>query len=732
MKIEAKDKIFNDLNGLHMLSNISIDTEKNENVFDSFFKNFICLLPENFLLLDFQMKKILSDDFELEEDLVKFFISKCREHKEIEEKKRDRKRLYSEVEKVSQSLCPSNGESLSLIGNSYSSNLSFSAKKKKTVEDYFPKTNKDLGFRGVKEIINNSGKNILTSYNSLETSALNSNSQQNTSFEKFNKMLTKSNSHTLLVDSINTLKDLPSCFSEKSVINSDNQSDIVDDHAISELHDQEHSDQIDINSNTINTVISGFQKLKTLSTSSNVTNCYNKSTNFSNVSSMLSNAQTSQFEYFAPNKQTNINSSNLNPISNSNCNSNHIQSASMSNLGISSNLSQSGENSNSLSLTVSLNRSLSMPRGINSRLAGNSIQMFAHAKKQKNPSVRKKGNLRLVDQMLEKINKASESKRKTSADLMRSQGTGLNGTNGSNALDQLMNMTEEKIENKNNLTSGYSSVNENHVKENPFKKLVNKKFYAKEKELKTPSPIKSIFTKYSKKKLEDINPNQGQETNCKEIRQDGKHNSSSNFSSENMKSFNTHSYCAPEKSYNNKLKIPLISNLNSTPTANKPLNQKFMVLKNRDNNPLQSSNTTLKNKLFITNNQNKKENIKKDTDIREIYGFCSLKYDVSESNNEIMVFNKLNNITDFPQNENIIKKQNDLSNEISSELNNFNSLSLSFNKNSTSKSVISEDDVLVYSTPTKVGENFKFGRRSPNASSRMNLMNLFKQIKGEK
>jgi len=109
----------------------------------------------------------------------------------------------------------------------------------------------------------------------------------------------------------------------------------------------------------------------------------------------------------------------------------------------------------------------------------------------------------------------------------------------------------------------------------------------------------------------------------------------------------------------------------------------------------------------------------------------------------LQILEELNSyLTDFDEtfgisidnnlNENIIKKQNDLSNEISSELNNFNSLSLSFNKNSTSKSVISEDDVLVYSTPTKVGENFKFGRRSPNASSRMNLMNLFKQIKGEK
>jgi hypothetical protein len=186
------------------------------------------------------------------------------------------------------------------------------------------------------------------------------------------------------------------------------------------------------------------------------------------------------------------------------------------------------------------------------------------------------------------------------------------------------------------------------VTNNQLKKIINKQFYARLKELKSPSPIQISCPKYSKKKVTS-NANENTDIN---------HNSNISTVSQMEEISN--------------LRLLTDSNTNSNIST---LEGKFDVLKNIKHN---KSNTS--------------SNVKS-PDIS-----TGLSYDSVTENNNMIILNKIKNkANNSNQNENC-----------------------------------SDDEILVYATPTKT--NAKFGKKSPNSaiSSKVNLMNLFNQFKQQK
>jgi hypothetical protein len=196
------------------------------------------------------------------------------------------------------------------------------------------------------------------------------------------------------------------------------------------------------------------------------------------------------------------------------------------------------------------------------------------------------------------------------------------------------------------------------------------------------------------------------------------------------------------------------------------INDKFYLKKFCNKSPEKLENpkySKRKNPTDINNNhqaaKNSKENIKQESNKDKILirkeNYCEKKYDLLKLNNKnnrcvseeppkpLNIFELTYNNDDTINEKNCLKKSPILTYNIYDKLNSINHLN-SVNiqmdnviKNSQENNLSSEDEVLAYSTPTKIQMNKNFRKTSKerdsfhqkNNNSGLNLLNLFKQIK---
>lgn len=127
--------------------------------------------------------------------------------------------------------------------------------------------------------------------------------------------------------------------------------------------------------------------------------------------------------------------------------------------------------------------------------------------------------------------------------------------------------------------------------------------------------------------------------------------------------------------------------------TNSNLSSNSVLLNNENSNYSTTSNNVLLEKKFNILKTQYRSNMKsKDNDVY-------FKVDCEKSNDKIIVINKISKSAD----------------------------------KSLNKSDLSDEEVLVYNTPTRKSDNFKFNTKSPLGNTKAkNLMNIFMQIKEER
>lgn len=151
------NKLFQKIN-----CHITITSEFNTNIItNDFFKNYVCILSENFLIKDFLLE--IFNKLDIEEDLLQLFLKNCEENSKkyshIENKISDfgTKRKHWEMHNSLENF----GEGSEFISKK-KKEFNLNQNQSSTLENYFQKTNKEISFKNIKEKINQNMQNKST------------------------------------------------------------------------------------------------------------------------------------------------------------------------------------------------------------------------------------------------------------------------------------------------------------------------------------------------------------------------------------------------------------------------------------------------------------------------------------------------------------------------------------------------------------------------------------------